>query len=453
VQITTPLKRHRLARAAAQLFAAAALAHGGIAHAFGLNDAYEAALANDPTYQSARFDNQAGQENRALGRSGLLPNLSGNYSKSKNRADVTAPNFLGKMTETNPVYTSRGVGVTLRQTLFNLDAYARYKQGAAQSDYSSAVFEAQGQELVLRVTGAYFDALFAIDQVRLAQVARDMYLEQKKVNDRLFEKGEGTRTDMLETQARLELAEAQLIEAKDNELNARTALAGIVGRDVASLDALAPDWRSGKPPATGYADWEALALERNPEIQARTLALETARQEINKNRAGHAPRVDLVANYSKNEGETLNTFSQDSTARSIGFQINVPLYAGGYVNAATRQAVAGLEKAKADLQATKNKVLTDLRKQYSAATSGIARIAALEAAVASGKLLMKATEQSIKGGVRINLDLLNAQQQLYTSERDLAQARYNYLLTIMRLHADAGTLTVADVREVGAYFR
>jgi outer membrane protein, protease secretion system len=453
VSTTTPLRRHRLARAAAQLVAAAALAHAGAVQAFGLNDAYEAALANDPVYQSARFDREAGQENRALGRAGLLPNLSANYSKSRNRADVTAPNFAGQKSETHPVYTSRAAGVTLRQTLFNLDAYARYRQGAAQSDYSEAVFEVQGQELVLRVTGAYFDALFGSDQVRLAQAARDMYLEQKKVNDRLFQKGEGTRTDMLETQARLDLAEAQLIEARDNELNARTALAGIVGQEVASLDPMAPQWRSGKPPASGYADWEALALDRNPEIKARTLAIETARQEVNKNRAGHAPRLDLVANYSKNEGETLNTFSQESTARSIGFQINVPLYAGGYVNAATRQAVAGLEKAKADLQATKNKVLTDLRKQYSAATSGIARIAALEQAVASGKLLMQATEQSIKGGVRINLDLLNAQQQLYTSERDLAQARYNYLLTTMRLHAAAGTLTVADVREVAGYFR
>lgn len=437
----------------AGLLGAALLAHAGGAAAIGLNEAYEAALANDPTYQGALFEYQGGLENRNIGRAGLLPNVSGNYSKSKNRADLESPNLLGTVNTTHPIYFSRSVGVQVRQTLFSLDAWARYKQGVAQSEYSESLFASRGQELALRVVGAYIDAAFATDQVRLSQAQRDMQLEQKKVNDRLFQKGEGTRTDMLETQARLDLSEAQLIEARDNELNARTALAAIVGREVDRLELLAPDFRVGAPPAGGFEEWRAVALERNPEIQVRLRAVEVAQREVEKNRAGHAPRLDLVAGYSKSDSETLNTYTQNSVTRSVGVQLNVPLYAGGYVNAVTRQAVAGYEKAKTDLQAQKDKVLTELRKQYSLTLSSVARIEAIDKAVASGKLLMQATEQSIKGGVRINLDLLNAQQQLYASERDLAQARYNYLLGVLRLRAAAGVLGRADLQEAAAYFR
>lgn len=440
-------------RLAARLAAAALLAHAGAAAAMGLEEAYQAALLNDPAYQSALFDQAAGRENEVIGRAGLLPNLSGNYSQSRNRADVTAPNALGKTGVTHPVYTSRVAGVTLRQSLFNLDALARYKQGLAQSDFSESLFQSRAQELALRVSGAYVDALFGRDQVRLAQAQRDMYREQAKVNERLFQKGEGTRTDMLETQARLDLAEAQLIEAQDNEVNARTALAAIVGQEVTGLDALAPGFHVGAPPPAGFEAMKTQALENNPEVAARAHSVEVAWQEVNKSRAGHAPRLDLVASYSKNDSETINTYTQDSVVRSIGVQLSVPIYAGGQVNAVSRQAVAGHEKAKADLQAQKDKVVAELRKQYSAVLSSVARIAALDKAVASGQLLMRATEQSIKGGVRINLDLLNAQQQLYTSERDLAQARYSYLTSTLKLRAAAGVLAPADVREVAAYFR
>lgn len=446
------IRKHSLLKLAARLAAAGLLAHAGGAAAMGLNEAYQAALRNDPTYLSAVAENDAGQQNRALGRAGLLPSVSGNYSKSKNHADVTAPGPFGKEVETHPVYTSRVASIGLRQALINFDALARYKQGAAQADLSTALFQARNQELVLRVVGAYVDALYAFDQVRLAQAQRDMYAEQKNVNERLFEKGEGTRTDVLEVQARLQLAEAQLIEARDNETTNRTTLAGLVGQEVTSLDPLAPGFRVGAPPDGSFETWKTLALERNPDIVARTFGVEAARQEVNKNRAGHAPRLDLVASISKNDSETLNTYTQDSVQRAIGIQLTVPIYSGGYASAATRQAAAGLEKAKADLQAQKDKVVTELRKQYSAVLSGVARIDALDKAVASGKLLMTATEQSIKGGVRITVDLLNAQQQLYASERDLAQARYTYLINTLRLHAAAGTLDPADVQEVAAYF-
>jgi protease secretion system outer membrane protein len=428
------------------------MVYAGNAAALGLVEAYQAALTNDSVFQAATQEYLAGQENKILGRSLLLPNVSANYANSKNRADVEAANFQGNKSLTHPEYYSRQASIQLRQALFSMDSWARYKQGLAQSDYATAMFESRRQELILRVAAAYTDALFANEQLRLAEVQRDMYAEQQKVNNQLFEKGEGTKTDMLETQSRMDLAEAQVLEAQDNVQTAYATLSAMVGQDVAGLDDLNPSFKISQIPLGSLEDWKTSALADSPDIQSQRYAVETAHQEVNKARAGHAPRLDFVASYSKNKANTVDTYNQDSTVRSIGIQLNVPLYSGGQVSSATRQAVASQEKAKADLQSTTDKVLIELRKQYASVLSSAAKIRALEKAVASGELLIQATEHSIKGGVRINLDLLNAQQQLYLSKRDLAQARYGYLVSTLRLKSAAGKLDDDSLRAMAAYF-
>jgi protease secretion system outer membrane protein len=422
------------------------------AGAMNLQQAYDAALHNDPTYRSAFQDSLAGKEYAVIGRSAIMPQVSASYSANKNRADLTQPALLGTST-THPVYYSHSSGVQLRQTLFSLDALARYKQGQAQTKYAESQFSSMGQDLVVRVAGAYFDAAQSAEQVALAKAQRDAQQVQLETNQRLFRQGEGTRTDVLETQARLDLSEAQLIEAQDNQKNALAALEAIVGEPVEAIDLLGATFplRSLEP---GTLDeWKKLAIDRNPDIQAQRFAIESNRQEINKNRAGHFPRVDFVAGYNKSKSDTLTTLNQDSTSRSVGVQVNIPLYAGGAVSASTRQAVAGFEKAKSELDIRTNKVMVELGKQFSLVKSSVARIAALDRAVESAQLLITATEQSIKGGVRINVDLLNARQQLYVSKRDLAQARYSYLLALMRLRAAAGTLGADDIAESILYFR
>ncbi|MFS2137726.1 TolC family outer membrane protein [Duganella sp. Dugasp56] len=430
---------------------AGTLFHSGSASAIGLLQAYQAALVNDPTYRSAFFDAESGKEYKALGRSGLLPNISGNYSFSKNRADQTTETVLGPDL-THPRYLSRSASIQLRQVLFSLDALARYKQGVAQSQYSEAQFSSQGQDLILRLTGAYLEAALGTEQVRLATAQRDAQREQMASNNKMFEKGEGTRTDMLETQARLELSEAQVLEAKDAQLTSMNTLESLVGEPIESLDELGATFRLRPVLPESFEDWKAMALKNNPDLDAQRFAIESSRQEVNKNRAGHTPRVDFVSSYSKSTAESLNTYNQESTNRSIGVQINIPLYAGGAVSASTRQAVANFEKNKSDLELKTGKVMVELRKQYNGVISSAARIAALDKALASAELLLTATAQSIKGGVRVNLDLLNAQQQFYTTKRDLTQARYNYLIGMLRLRAAAGVLGLDDVREAANYF-
>jgi protease secretion system outer membrane protein len=444
---TGAVRRTVLAAAALLAFAA------GNAGAVSLQQAYEAALKNDPAYRMNFWENEAAKEYVVLGRSTLLPQVSASLGVSRNNADVSLLTPLGEGKPTHPRYLSRSDVVQVRQPILSLDAIARYRQGKVQTQQGAKQFEANTNDVIIRVVSAYADALFAEDQVELSRVQRDLYAEQQKVNQRLFEKGEGTKTDMIETQARLDLSEAQLIEAQDNALAARNTLAGVIGMDPGTLDKLGPNFHVGTLAIKDFDEWRQTAIANNPELAAARLGVENARLDIQRNKAGHYPRIDFVASYSKGEGESLNTYDQKTTNRTIGVQVNIPIYQGGAVNATTRQAAAGYERAKADLDVRSNRILVDLRKAYDQVQNAVAKVTAYEKAVASGKLLMTATEQSIKGGVRINLDLLNAQQQLYTSQRDLAQARYTYLISLIRLRAGAGTLDDSAVREVAAYFR
>jgi protease secretion system outer membrane protein len=417
------------------------------ASALNLQQAYEAALKNDPAYRAAVHVNESGQENRKLGLSALLPTISGAHNVTQNRTTVEQ---FGK---TNPQdYISRSSTVQLRQPIFNLEALAKYKQGVAQSEYAAAVLDSQAQEVIMRVSTAYFEVLLKQYNVALAEIERDTYIEQRNVNDLLYKKGEGTRTDMLETQSRLHAAEAQLLEAKDALVTAEDTLAGIIGGEVGELDKLRADFRATAGGLLPYEDWKASALSRNPDVRALEKGVEAARQEILKQRSGHLPRLELVSTYGKTASESLSLLNQEQTIRNVGVQLNVPIFNGGAVSALSRQAVANHEKAKADLQAQKDKITTELRKSYNQLVSSVSRIEAHEKSVESAKLLITATEQSIKGGVRINLDLLGAKRQLYTAQRDLAMTRFGYLLANLRLRASAGMLTEEDVRLTAAYF-
>ena len=432
------------------LVGAALLLHGGAASALGLMQAYQAALQNDPAYRAAYYSAESGKEYQVIGRSALLPTLSASLSGSKSHTVTTFPGSTAPARDQH--YIARSKVVQVRQPLVSLDALARYKQGKAQSSYSEAQFDSQQQEVIVRVANAYFEVLFQQEQLALAQVERDMYLEQRKVNDLLFAKGEGTKTDAIETQSRLDLAEAQVLEGQDNVVNAKTALAGIIGGDVDALDPLRPGFRVAPTDTLGFDEWKRMAMENNPDIKTLQYGVEIARQEINKARAGHTPRLDIVGTYQKSESDTYNTINQNIDSHAIGFQLNIPLYQGGAISAQARQAAANKSKAEEDLQAQIDKTLTALRKDYNTMSSSVRRIDALVKAVDSANLLVKATEQSIKGGVRINLDLLNAKRQLYTAQRDLAQARYGYLQASLRMRAAAGTLSAEDLRLVAAYF-
>ncbi len=421
-------------------------------HGMGLIEAYNAALQNDPTYRSAVYDREAGQEYKVIGLSSLLPNLSSSYSNSQNRASVTGPGAFGLPVTAQENYNSMTAEILLRQPIINLDGLARYRQGVAQTEYSDAQFSSKQQDLVTRLVTAYAKAKYAEDVLALVEAQKVAYAEQQKMNERMFEKGEGTKTDMLETEARSQLADADLLEAEDAQTQARNELSAIVGREVNSLDVLKDDFRV-KPmrPAT-FDEWKEIALTHNPDILAQQKAVEAARQEISRNRAGHAPRLDFVASVDDNESQVIYMVGQKIRSTTVGIQLNVPLYSGGSVNASTRQAASNHEKALSDLDGKTKQVLNDLHKNYSLALSSALRIAALEKTLDSAKLLVEATQKSVQGGLRTNLDVLNAKQQVYVVKRDLAMARYSYIQYFLQLRQAAGIVGEADLKEMAGYF-
>lgn len=417
-----------------------------------LSQALDLAFQNDKTYQSALYENAAASQVIAITRASLMPNVSMSYSRSKNDAERTTTNANGVPFKDSPNYASESASLSLRQPLINMEALARFRQGSAQADYSEAVLVGRTQEMITRLFGAYVDALYAQDLIRLASAQRAALYENRIANERMFEKGAGTGTDMLETQARFELAQAQVLEAEDNLDSMRRKLMAITGPTDSELDTLIDkvSFLTIKPER--YEAWEETALASNAEIVSQRHLVTAAEQDLKRNLAGHLPRVDLVAGLSRVTADSLLTYNQESSSRSIGVQMTIPIYSGGGINASVNQSRANLDKAKSDLALRTGNVQVELRKQFKLVVSGQARIEALSKAEQSALLLIEATKKSMLGGLRINLDLLNAQQQLYTTRRDLAQARYGYLLAYLRLRYTAGVLNVEDMQGMNAYF-
>ncbi|AZD10679.1 ABC-type protease exporter, outer membrane component PrtF/AprF [Pseudomonas chlororaphis] len=424
------------------------------AHALGLLDAYALAVRNDPTFQAAIQERDAGEENRALGRAALLPTLSWNYNNSRNQSEVTQTTPLGD-SSTDRDYRSYASTLTLQQPLLDYEAYARFRQGAAQALFADERFRSKSQELAVRLLGAYSQALLAQERIELSQAQRRAYAERLQLNQRLLKGGEGTRTDVLETQARLSLALAEEIEARDLQDSALRELEAIVGRPlrVDELDPLARRFAIQPVQPNRFESWRDLAIANNPELASQQHALQAAEYEVERKRAGHLPKVSLYASSRQTSSDSESTYNQKYDTNSVGIQVSLPLFAGGSVSASTRQAASKLSQAQYELDAQTANVLIELRKQFNLNTSGAARVRAYEMAVESAEALVQATLKSVRGGERVNLDVLDAEQQLFSARRDLADARHAYLLARVQLRFYAGLLNEQDLQQLAGYFR
>lgn len=426
-------------------------------HAIGLVDAYNAALGYDPAYAGAMKRKEASDANLAIGRSYLLPSLSANYATYRSWNNTT---YFGQQYGANgslaQQYHAYSEGVSLRQPLINLEGLARYRYGKAQAQAGEAILTDGTEDLLVRVVAAYMDAVFALDQLALASAQTKAMEEQLASNEAMFKNGEGTRTDILETRAELELARADLTDAQDALDNASHALETITGLsatlDVGSLDRLSDSYHPELPSPPNYEQWREIALDSNAELIAERHSVEAARQQLKITQAGFYPRVDLVGNIGKNQSDTVDTIGQRYVTKTVGVEITIPLYSGGLVKASTDQARATYEQTQFELQEKTNKVLLDLRKQYNLCVSGLTRIDALKEAVDSATLLITATRKSAQAGIRTNLDILHAQQQLYQAKRDLAHARYQHLLARLQLDHAAGTLTAQNLYDMAQWF-
>ena len=422
----------------------------GPVQALGLLDAYDLAVRNDPTFQAAIEERAAGEENRALGRSALLPTLSWNYNNSRNESEVTQAS-----TRTDRDYRSYAATLTLQQPLLDYEAYARFRQGAAQALFSDERFRSKSQYLAVRLLNAYSQALLAQERIELSRAQKRAFAERLQLNQRLLKGGEGTRTDVLETQARLSMAVAEEIEAQDNQDAALRELEAMLGEplQIGQLAPLAAHFAIAPLEPQRFESWRELALANNPELASQQHALTSAEYEVERKRAGHLPKLSLYASSRQTSSDSESTYNQKYDTNSVGIQLTVPLFAGGSVSASTRQAARQLSQAQYELDAQTASTLVDLRKQYNLNSSAAAKVRAYEMAVESAGALVQATQKSVSGGERVNLDVLDAEQQLFSAKRDLAEARYAYLLARVQLRYYAGVLNEGDLRQVAGYFR
>lgn len=426
----------------------------GNAQALGPFQVYEQALRNDPEFLAALQERDAGQESRTIGRAGLLPKLSYNYNKGRNNSRATYLNERGNSHEDRN-YNSYGSTFTVQQPLIDYEAYANYRKGVAQALFADETFRSKSQELLVRVLTHYTQALFAQDQIDNARAKKNAYEQQFQQNEQLFRQGEGTRTDILEAESRYELATAEQLQAQDDQDAALRELGALIGVATVNIDELTPlpaSFSALPLQPASYSNWHTMALESNPLLASQREALEVARYEVERNRAGHLPKLNAYASVRKMESESGNTYNQRYDTNTIGIEISLPLYAGGGVAASVRQASSNLARVEYELEGKTRETLIELRRQFNACQSGVSKLRAYQKALVSAEALVVSTRQSILGGERVNLDALNAEQQLYSTRRDLAQARYDYLLAWTKLHFYAGTLGEQDLARVDEVF-
>ena len=409
--------------------------------------AYEAAKLQDATILAARATAQAGRENLPQALAQLLPNISASVGYNQNNLTSTTPNFLGVEQTTKTDYPSQSQTLTLRQPLYRPFLKAQYQQAGARVDDANALLNQEEQTLVVRVVGAYFEAMLTHEQLDLVLARRKAYTTQLDVARKSFAAGSGTRTDIDAAQAQLDLNAAEEIEARQNMVFTLRQLEILVNQPIKQLSTLNVSklQRLGPQP-NNLPDWIARAEQNSPQITSLKAQLEVARLEVDKNQSGHFPTLDAIAQLSRSQSENVSNTQNRYNNASVGLQLSVPLFAGGAVSSSIRQALAARDRAEQLLEAGRRDLGLRVHKEFRGLTENIPKINALEQALRSADQLVLSSSKSFQGGSRTVVDVLNAEQQRTVVLRDLAQARYVYLMSNIRLLALVGAADAEAVR-------
>ncbi len=394
-----------------------------LALAANLGDIYRQALLNDPVYAAARESYRAGLEALPQGRAGLLPslNLSANYRASNTESNASG---LDREFSSNPY----GYTLSLVQPLYrkqNLDTYEQAKLRVLLAEQQLKLAE---QDLLLRTAQAYFDVLSAEDTLSAAESAKQAFAEQLAQARRSFEVGAATIVDSHEAQARYDLATAQEIAARNDLDVKRRALEKIINAPAPGLARLREGAKVGLPEPNEMDAWVRQAQDGSLGVILGQTAMEIAGREVERQRGGHYPTLDLTASYSDSRNTSTTLGGSDATTKTgvVGVELGLPLYQGGLTSSRVREAVANREKARFDLDNARRQAILDARQGYLGVLSGVAKL-------------------GLEVGVRTRVDVLNAEQQLFTTRRDLAVARYQTLVAGLQLKAASGILGEADL--------
>jgi outer membrane protein len=416
-------------------------------YAADLMQVYRDAQNNDPTFAAARATLEAGREKAPQARAGLLPSLTLSGNTVWNDNDIK----LGASPTRQQRYNGNGYQLSLSQPLFRWQNWVSYDQSKIQVAQAEANFVQARQDLILRVSQAYFDVIYAIENltaVRANKAAIAQQLESAKKN---FEVGTATITDSHEAQARYDLAQAQEIAAESDLEVKQHALAAIIGKPAGPLASTRKDATLTVPQPNDMNQWVAAAEKDSIAVQLQQATADIATREMDKQRAGHYPTVDLVANqgYAKSQSFTITgPTALESDVRNIGIQVNIPLFQGGLTVSRQREAAANRNAALAGLDAARRSAALSARQYYLGVTNGLAQVKALKAALVSSQSALESNKLGYEVGVRINIDVLNAENQVYVTRRDLAKATLDTLMAQLRLKAATGALGEEDIAQI-----
>ena len=419
-----------------------ALSLCGAVRAQGLTALYEAARAYDATYLAARAQAEAAEYKAAQANALGLPTLSANVKGVATQIDLPG----GRSGDNNAFQT----GLNGRMPLFNKANQATMEQAQRSLIASKAELEAAEQDLIIRVTQAYFDVLAASDTVALTKTSKAAILEQLASAKRNFEVGTATITDTREAQAKADLATAQQIAAENELINRRIALAYLVGRrDIEPLPLASPVVLPTIVPKN-VEEWVTVADTVHPQVIRARTALEVAKLEIAKSKAGELPTIDAVASLGANYATGDSIIPGTTRSGSVGVELNWPLYTGGAVQNRIKESVSLEQRSREEFENARRTVAQNTRVAFWGVQSGEALVKALEAAESSSRLSLEATQLGYKVGVRVNIDVLNAQTQLFQTQRDLFKSRYDVLVNSLRLRQASGQLTPNDLLAVNS---
>ena len=408
---------------------------------------YREARENDAAYAAARSTLDAGRERTPQARAGLLPTLSLSGNTVWNENDLY---FRDTSTTRNLNFNSNGYTLALSQPLFRWQNWVAFDQSKYQVAQAEAAFVQAGQDLILRVAQAYFDVLYAIENLNAVRTTKASIEQQLESAKRNFEVGTATIVDSQEAQSRFDLAVAQEIAAESElEVRQRT-LQAIIGREPGALAPLRRNAEIPQPQPADMKQWASAAEAGNISVQIQTAALEIAAREVERQRAGHYPTVDLVANVGKSTAFATVGGQLETEFQNVGVQLSLPIFQGGLVRSRQTEASANRAATESTLEQTRRNAALLARQNYLGSVNGLAQVRALKAALVSSQSSLESNRLGFDVGVRINIDVLNAETQVLVTRRDLARAVVDTLLSQLRLKAAVGNLSEDDVLEINA---
>jgi outer membrane protein len=417
---------------------------------------YQEAVNNNADLAASRADYAATHENVPQARSGLLPNLSVGSDINNTRTALDQP---------EAVYNRSGTSyrATLNQPIFRIDRWFQLKAAQSQDEQAALQLSATEQNLILQSANAYFSVLRAADNLAATKAEEAAYQRQLDQSNGRFDVGLSDKTDVLQSQASYDTARAARLTAQRQVEDALQAVVTLTNRDYIALQGMAHSLPILLPSPNDAKAWVDTASQQNLNLQASNYGVAAAEETLRQRKAGHAPTVDVVAQYEKGDNDNFQlsnpstapglVYGSDVSRRSVGVQLNIPLYSGGRVSSEVRQAYQRLVQSEQQRESLRRQVVENTRNLHRAVNTDVEQVAARRQSIISSQSAVQATEIGYKVGTRNIVDVLDAQRQLYAAVRDYNNSRYDYILDNLRLKQAAGTLSPQDLQDLGRYLK